>query len=324
MSQAYDRSAVNRPIECGEASILELMNETMRNPLTRVRTLHTHFNQVGARSVSSCNVEHLWFQAANTRSHRDVCFLPRSIYRTALATTQYFMHCCHYGIWTQKQAVRAAIQLITVPNVWHLPEGTATLPVVMDAATAIAPGSHKRDKVEFINAYREEHQQEMQVETDPARYLRPFSECGLTVGPVVAKAGELVLFDTAMFHGYCPPMAPYIGSAPVGSGGLLRCACIMSMAPRLLLSPSIIKARQLYFELDIGTGGSVMGRNTEETAQKILTDYAAAEADGTAQPKRRRFVDASSEVQKIIGNRLDFEGAPPESRSCASQPSSRL
>ena len=155
----------------------------------------------------------------------------------------------------------------------------------MDAATAIAPGSHKQDKVAFINAYRQEHQQEMQDETDPGRYLRPFSRAGLAAGPIVAKAGELVLFDTALFHGYCPPMAPYIDSAPISSGGLLRCACIMSMAPRLLLSPSIIKARQLYYELDVGTGGSVMGRNTEDAAQKILADYAAAEADGSARPK---------------------------------------
>ena len=80
------------------------------------------------------------------------------------------------------------------------------------------------------------------------------------------------------------------------------------MAPRLVLSPSIIKARQLYYEPDIRTGGSVIGRNTEHAAQKL----------SVRRPKRRLFVDASPEVQKIIGNRFDFEGAPPESRSRAS------
>ena len=63
------------------------------------------------------------------------------------------------------------------------------------------------------------------------------------------------------------PLAPSIASAPPGSDGILRCACIMSMAPRLLVCPSIIKARQLYYELGRGTGGSVMGRNTEESAR---------------------------------------------------------
>lgn len=45
MLQAYDRSAVNRPTECGEPSIVKLEQETAQNPLSRVRTLHTHFNQ---------------------------------------------------------------------------------------------------------------------------------------------------------------------------------------------------------------------------------------------------------------------------------------
>ena len=134
-------------------------------------------------------------------------------------------------------------------------------------ATAIAPGSHKEDKVQAINSYRKEHAEQMKDATDPARFLRPFAEAGLPAGPLLGRAGDLVLFDTATFHGFCPGLAPSIASAPAGSDGILRCACIMSMAPRLLLSPSIIKARQLYYELGRGTGGSVMGRNTEESAR---------------------------------------------------------
>ena len=197
---------------------------------------------------------------------------------------------------------------------------TAGRVVSPPAATVIAPGSHKEDKVDFINTYRREHQDELQDETDPARFLRPFTECGLVAGPVVGKAGDLLLFNTALYHGFGPPLAPYMASAPADSGGLLRCACIMSMAPRLLLSPSIIKARQLYYEVDIGTGGSVMGNNTEESARQILSDYAAAEADGTAWKKQRSFADARPEVKKIIGDSFDFDGAPPESRSHATEP----
>eukprot|EP01052_Picozoa_sp_SAG31_P046873 SAG31_NODE_9140_length_1328_cov_1.030919_2_plen_189_part_00 len=44
---AYDRMAVNRPLECGETSIAELWAETQQNPLMRVRSLHTHYNQDG-------------------------------------------------------------------------------------------------------------------------------------------------------------------------------------------------------------------------------------------------------------------------------------
>ena len=207
-------------------------------------------------------------------------------------------------------------------------------------ATVISPGSHRPDKVEFINRYRQEHKQQMEEdEEDEARFLKPFTECGLTAGPIKGTAGDLILFDTALFHGYCPALAPTLGSAPEGSGGLLRTACIMSMAPRLLLSPSIIKARQLYYELDVGTGkrpptrlaarlaaaaqqtprgcagGSVMGRVGEAGAQQILADHAAEEEEGTARPRLRRFADASPEVRRVIGENFDFSGAPPESRS---------
>ena len=208
-----------------------------------------------------------------------------------------------------------------------------------DGCQVISPGSHKTEKVEFINRYRQEHKQQMEEdEEDEARFLKPFTECGLTAGPIKGTAGDLILFDTGLFHGYCPALAPTLGSAPEGSGGLLRTACIMSMAPRLLLSPSIIKARQLYYELDVGTGkqlptrltasacgscaanvawagGSVMGRVGEAGAQQILADHAAEEEEGTARPRLRKFTEASPEVRRVIGEDFDFEGAPPESRS---------
>ena len=42
------------------------------------------------------------------------------------------------------------------------------------------------------------------------------------VGPVVGKAGDLVVFDTGLYHGFCPPLTPTLNSAPEGSGGILR------------------------------------------------------------------------------------------------------
>ena len=86
-----------------------------------------------------------------------------------------------------------------------------------------------------------------------------------------------------------------------------------------------------------------MGRNSEETAQKILEDYAEQEADGTAAsaqdlplpvierslltdcsrfqtPKKRLFADASEEVKRAVGESLDFTGAPPQSRCRGTSP----
>ena len=42
---------MNRPVECGEPSIVELERQTLQNPLSRVSTLHTHFNQDGFGDV---------------------------------------------------------------------------------------------------------------------------------------------------------------------------------------------------------------------------------------------------------------------------------
>lgn len=44
---AYDRMAVNRPVDCGEASVAELAAATKENPLMGIRGLHTHFDQDG-------------------------------------------------------------------------------------------------------------------------------------------------------------------------------------------------------------------------------------------------------------------------------------
>ena len=52
----------------------------------------------------------------------------------------------------------------------------------------------------------------------------------------------------------------------------------------------------------------------EEGAQNILAEYAKAEAEGIAQPKLRSFADAPPEVKRIVGDRFDFDGAPPQSR----------
>ena len=43
---AYDRMAINRPVECGEESVAELEAAALQNPFMRIRGLHTHYDQV--------------------------------------------------------------------------------------------------------------------------------------------------------------------------------------------------------------------------------------------------------------------------------------
>eukprot|EP01052_Picozoa_sp_SAG31_P000063 SAG31_NODE_2_length_46263_cov_45.908043_33_plen_232_part_00 len=178
--------------------------------------------------------------------------------------------------------------------------------------TAICPGSHTPDNVESITKYRSDNQQLLASDVDDVnRHLRPFWNLGLRPGPVSCRAGELCIFDTAMFHSACPATEP-------GSSGneLLRAICIMSMVPRLLLSPAILKARQLAYETAQGTGGSVLGRSGR--AEEILISYnddpTGFLAKRPPRPKCRDFATSSLVIRKIVGENFDFTGAPPQSR----------
>ena len=102
--------------------------------------------------------------------------------------------------------------------------------------------------VATINAFREKHLSWFEETSDPDRFIRPFHELGLTAGPVSARAGDLLLFDTDTFHAACPATDPGAESTE-----LLRAICIMSMVPRLLLNPTIIEARQRAYEVGHGT-----------------------------------------------------------------------
>ena len=173
-----------------------------------------------------------------------------------------------------------------------------------------------------INEFREAHMGRFDDSTDPDRYIRPFRELGLSPGPVNSKAGDLIIFgerssesfalhrpqrsrcfaDTSTFHAACPATDPGADSTE-----LRRAICIMSMVPRLLLSPTIIEARQLAYEVGRGTGGTVMAR--EGVAENFLNQQ-----EDDPQPKERSFADASPTVRKCVGDSFDFTGAPPQSR----------
>ena len=87
-------------------------------------------------------------------------------------------------------------------------------------------------------------------------------------------------------------------------------------APRLLLSPTILRARRLAYETAQGTGGSVIGRAGR--AELMLLEYEdnpeAFLEKNPPRPKRRDFASSPPEIRKIVGESDDFTGAPPQSR----------
>ena len=113
----------------------------------------------------------------------------------------------------------------------------------------------------------------------------------------------------ATFHSACPATAP-------GGTELLRAICIMSMAPRLLLSPTILRAGRLAYEAAQGTGGSVLARSG--AAEEMLVAY-EDDPDGflaqrQARPQRRDFATSPPAIRRLVGENFDFSGAPPQSR----------
>jgi hypothetical protein len=120
-------------------------------------------------------------------------------------------------------------------------------------ATALVPGSHR--KAQEIEARWHQKwvlhgQRSAEERLLAAADLEPFEQCGLTPCITNIKAGDCVLFDTALFHG------AYAAEDPTGESGngpnqLLRAIFILGMAFSRLQTPEILEARRKAYELDV-------------------------------------------------------------------------
>jgi hypothetical protein len=173
-------------------------------------------------------------------------------------------------------------------------------------ATAIVPGSHKRDKVEAINAMRnaqysgEGRDRKWVGPGKPEEFLEPFTAQGLQPVVLNNKAGDLVLFDTGMYHAGCHAEDP-TGMSNGGPAELLRVICILSMAPARLLQPypEVHLARRRAYELDVFTGGSCMGNLDEHGRPRRAIGF-LQKVEQEGEPNVRNFQDAPLPVQAII------------------------
>jgi phytanoyl-CoA dioxygenase PhyH len=122
-------------------------------------------------------------------------------------------------------------------------------------ATALVPGSHRKVR-EIEERWKQKWglagggQRSDRERLLAAADLEPFERCGLTPCVTNIKAGDCVLFDTALFHG------AYAAEDPTGRSGngerqLLRAIYILGMALSRLQTPRILAARRKAYELDV-------------------------------------------------------------------------
>jgi hypothetical protein len=200
-------------------------------------------------------------------------------------------------------------------------------------ATALVPGSQR--KVREIE--ERWHQKWGLASRGPlsaeekllaAADLEPFERYGLTPCVTNIKAGDCVLFDTALFHGAYAAEDP-TGQSGNGENQLLRAIYILGMALSRLQTPEILEARRKAYELDVfwpptighaafarhivagklegpydpsRRGVTQPGEAAEGTLEKALQLALAGRQDtrGEVFPRIREFAQAEPEVQRLI------------------------
>ena len=101
-------------------------------------------------------------------------------------------------------------------------------------ATQIVPGSHKPENVEKIQSYRKQQgigkeEWESMGESERRNFTDAYTSIGLQPGILNVTAGDLVFFDTALYHGVCHAEDPIAN----GPENLLRAIFIQSSKSRL-------------------------------------------------------------------------------------------
>ena len=199
-------------------------------------------------------------------------------------------------------------------------------------ATALVPGSHR--KVQQIEERwhqkwgLEGAQRSAEERLLAAADLEPFERCGLTPCVTNIKAGDCVLFDTALFHGAYAAEDP-TGESGNGKNQLLRAIYILGMALSRLETRAILEARRKAYELDVfwppTVGHAVFAQHivagklegqydpslrgmtrpsdaAEGTLEKALQLALSGRQDtrGEVFPRIREFAQAPPEVQRLI------------------------
>ena len=286
---SFDRASINRPASCGAESVLKMGSGPARLFANR---LHTHFNQdgYGEDVLITYGVMPLWDMDRRTGA---TAIVPGS-----------------HRLSKEIEARRRSLQR----ELFKDSPGHQARAVLMEEFRSL-PASEKQTRraelfkrfralpekypgmAEFEDASREAQQQ----------FFEPFTELGLEPGIIRAKAGDLVIFDTGLYHGCCNAEDP-------SGDALLRTIFIQSMVPVAHLgngrggnaeqpgggggfagldhTTTVLAARRRAYETGTVTGGSVL---TPDQAVALLE----AEAK-SPKPIVRDWASTPAAVRRLV------------------------
>ena len=174
-------------------------------------------------------------------------------------------------------------------------------------ATAVVPRSHKRvAEIKALRARNWEVDDQFEKyskdwwashkwigEGKPDEDVEQYTALGLTPCVTNVRAGDMVIFDTALYHSGCAAADP-TGASGNGTDQLLRAIYIMGMTPTRLKTARELHARRLCYELDLPW---YPDHNHVRITEQVFAQHTS---EGGDVPSVRRFREASEEVQRLI------------------------
>ena len=174
-------------------------------------------------------------------------------------------------------------------------------------ATAVVPGSHKCvpeilemrarnwkvDEAVARNTKKWWLGREWIGQGEPDEDVEQYTALGLTPAVTNIRAGDMVIFDTALFHAGCAAADP-TGASGNGTDQLLRAIYIMGMTPTRLKTPRELHARRLAYELDLPW---YPDHDHPKITEQVFAQHTSQGGDVASV---RDFDAASAEVQHLI------------------------
>lgn len=205
----------------------------------------------------------------------------------------------HKNAYYDERNGAAFTDFYSIIPLWDMNQGTG--------ATAVVPGSHKHvPEILALRARNWEADEGASVrskkwwlsrkwigEGKPDEDVAQYTELGLTPYVTNIKAGDMVIFDTALFHAGCAAADP-TGATGNGSDQLLRAIYIMGMTPARLKTPRELHARRLAYELDLPW---YPDHDHPQITERVFQEHTS---QGGNVKSVRNFGSASAEIQQLI------------------------